>query len=62
MDKEAKACTCDAWKENIKHLNAMAFMAWNHRMEYQGARFEYCPWCGKLLIPESELNESRPNF
>ena len=50
-DRESvtKNCSCDVWRVNIDKVNNLFILAWVHRVNYDGDRFEWCPWCGKQL-------------
>lgn len=45
--EEATGCTCADWQENIRHLESLLLLGWNHRQEYKGDPFRFCPWCGQ---------------
>lgn len=40
-------CSCALWKNNLPKINAFIVMGNTHGMQYDGASFVYCPWCGK---------------
>ena len=42
-------CDCNAWKENIDHLDDLVIMGYLHGMISPNMAFKYCPWCGKKL-------------
>ena len=48
-------CHCVSWQENMPKIDGVFGLAHAHRVHYDGAEFEYCPWCGKLL--ESDTHE-----
>lgn len=53
MDKVGR-CDCEDWNKSEPQILAAQTLAWTHRMEYSGAVFKYCPWCGKeLKVDES---------
>lgn len=58
MDKDRdttnKVCNCPSWKKNIERIDGIFVFAWIHGIKYEGETFEYCPWCGKQLVPGSE--------
>lgn len=66
MSNTLGPCLCTDFKENIAILNAPFALATARNPEtyrgYTGKPFQFCPWCGALLLPfvieptpESEL-------
>ena len=53
---EKLRCDCKDFKESFQQIiDAQIFCATrSYLKEYTGARFIYCPWCGKKLIEEIE--------
>ena len=51
-----KYCDCVDWKENIDAINAPFNMALTHSYigQYEGKKFDYCPWCGHRLLVQDE--------
>ena len=47
-------CECDDYKENAPKIDSFVMLGFTHGMEYDGKPWEYCPWCGKLLVSEEE--------
>ena len=45
-------CSCKEWKVNMKKIDDIFIMAHHRGIKYDGAVFEYCPWCGKELVLE----------
>lgn len=47
---------CLTWTSNIEKVNAPIFnMAARSGFlwQYEGKPFEFCPWCGNKLVPDS---------
>lgn len=42
-------CDCEQWKNGITQIDGFIDFASMHGMEYKGAGFKFCPWCGKKL-------------
>jgi len=38
----------------MPEIDAAMCLSWTHGQEYSGARWEYCPWCGKTLTEEKD--------
>lgn len=57
-DSIVKDCSCDSWLVNIDKINNLFMVAWVHGIRYEGAKFEYCPWCGKQLEVRKDTDES----
>ena len=54
---EEMACACDKYQANVEYLGAVLVAAYIHGVNYNGAAFVYCPWCGeKLRDGEIELS------
>ena len=53
-DSINKKCSCDAWTENKKKVDNLFISAWIHGLEYDGSKFEWCPWCGKPLEEDTD--------
>lgn len=49
-DNIIKECGCLDWRENIGIINGMLSTLATHGIQYRGKLFNYCPWCGKLLV------------
>ena len=45
-----KECDCPDWRKNISIINGMLVTLSVHGIQYKGKIFNYCPWCGKLLV------------
>lgn len=42
---------CAGWERSAKQIfDAQKIIAANHRIEYTGDIFKYCPWCGKEIF------------
>ena len=39
---------CAEWTRSAKAIEGLCVMAHIHGMEYKGAPFYYCPWCGRV--------------
>jgi len=50
-------CNCDGWKDSEPQIYGAQVLACTHGMPYTGARFKYCPWCGKELKSDDEVDE-----
>ena len=66
-------CDCQMWLDNIDKLNEpLLFLAARNpgKWQYEGAPFEYCPWCGASLwrdwtdssVPEAYRNPPEVDF
>jgi hypothetical protein len=58
MQDKSYFCPCDKWRENIDKINAPFLLPMTAIGVYDGALFEYCPWCGEKLIKWEEGNHS----
>jgi len=47
-------CHCDKWSASFKQIISAQVFAANHRIEYTGNMFGYCPWCGEKLVINDE--------
>ena len=51
--RKMKKCTCPDWKKGIDKINAPIILQSARSggfWQYDGKTFEYCPWCGKVLL------------
>lgn len=48
-------CTCPDWLESMPQLDSAVILNTLHGNSYAGARFMYCPWCGKRLEIEQTI-------
>ncbi len=55
----SKDCTCQDWIENIGIVNAPYQLHFLAVGEYQGKKFDFCPWCGKRLLGPTSLPTDR---
>jgi hypothetical protein len=50
-------CSCPKWLNNIYVLNAPYTLRLTAIGEYDGDAFEYCPWCGQVLVEDAPPEE-----
>jgi len=61
MSNRLGPCLCPDFKENVEKLNAPFVLAVARNPDaggYKGKQFQFCPWCGKELLPFVVVPES----
>lgn len=54
-------CECEGWRQNIEKLNAPLLRESARSggaVQYDGAPFRFCPWCGTPLVTDSPEQRS----
>ncbi len=52
---DQEECTCEDYPRNMRALDAVTMIAHIHGMPYSGAKFVYCPWCGKKIPANKQI-------
>lgn len=42
-------CKCERWTESMPQIIGAQQIATLHGVEYTGAKFNFCPWCGRHI-------------
>ena len=45
-----RECDCEEWGYNIAFLSFVEGMVIVKGVQYKGAKFRFCPWCGESLV------------
>jgi hypothetical protein len=45
-----RKCNCKDWKHYAPKLDSLIIFAGIHGYQNSIAHFDYCPWCGKILV------------
>ncbi len=48
-------CACEDYPRNMTVLDAVIFNSHAHGVPYSGAKFVYCPWCGKKIPTNKQI-------
>ena len=48
-------CTCEDWKFSMPQIRSAGMLAHVHGQTYTGEEFDYCPWCGNMLVRDDDI-------
>lgn len=54
-------CDCKDWVMSWHQIESAKVMASIHGQQYSGAKFKFCPWCGKGFTSEEDGVTARLN-